>query len=72
MKWLYAFLILTLVYLSVKAENDTATSTNILPNAGTTSSNMDNFNLDGVQSGHRCIYQTILHTMVLQLLVHTS
>jgi hypothetical protein len=34
-----------------KAENDTATSTNILPNAGTTSSNMDNFNLDGVNSG---------------------
>jgi len=34
-----------------KAENDTATSTNILPNAGTTSSSMDNFNLDGVQSG---------------------
>ena len=34
-----------------KAENDTATSTNILPNAGTTSSNKDNFNLDGVQSG---------------------
>jgi len=34
-----------------KADNDTATSTNILPNAGTTSSNKDNFNLDGVQSG---------------------
>jgi len=34
-----------------KTENDTATSTNILPNAGTTSSNKDNFNLDGVQSG---------------------
>ena len=51
MKWLYAFLILTLVILSAKAENDTATSTNILPNAGTTSSNMDNHNLDGVNSG---------------------
>jgi len=51
MKWLYAFLILTLIILSVKAEDDTATSTNILPNAGTTSSNMDNFDLDGVQSG---------------------
>jgi hypothetical protein len=34
-----------------KTENDTATSTNILPNAGTTSSSLDNFNLDGVQSG---------------------
>ena len=33
------------------AENDTATSTNILPNAGTTSSSRDNFDLDGVQSG---------------------
>jgi len=33
------------------AENDTATSTNILPNAGTTSSSLDNHNLDGVQSG---------------------
>ena len=53
MKWLYAFLILT--YILRKAEDDTATSTNILPNAGTTSSSMDNFDLDGVQSGHRCI-----------------
>ncbi len=35
----------------VKAENDTATTTNILPNAGTTSSNMDAHNLDGVNSG---------------------
>jgi hypothetical protein len=34
-----------------KAKGDTATSTNILPNAGTTSSNMDNHNLDGVNSG---------------------
>ena len=34
-----------------KAENDTATSTNILPNAGTTSSSRDSFDLDGVQSG---------------------
>ncbi len=51
MKWLYAFLIATLIILGAKAENDTATSTNILPNAGTTSSNMDNFNLDGVNSG---------------------
>ena len=34
-----------------KSENDTATSTNILPNAGTTSSSRDNFDLDGVQSG---------------------
>jgi cell pole-organizing protein PopZ len=52
------FLILTfftfyfVVYSTISiAENDTATSTNILPNAGTTSSSLDNFNLDGVQSG---------------------
>jgi len=48
MKWLVLLLILT---SNVFAENDTATSGNILPNAGTSSSNMDNFNLDGVQSG---------------------
>jgi len=48
MKWLVLLLLLT---TNVLAENDTATSTNILPNAGTSSSSMDNFNLDGVQSG---------------------
>ena len=48
MKWLVLLLLLT---SNVLAENDTATSTNILPNAGTESSSMDNFNLDGVQSG---------------------
>ena len=31
-------------------ENDTAYSTNILPNAGVTSSSQDNFNLDGVST----------------------
>ena len=48
MKWLVLLLLLT---SNVLAEDDTATSTNILPNAGTTSSSMDNFDLDGVQSG---------------------
>ena len=48
MKWLVLLLILT---SNVLAEDDTATSINILPNAGTTSSSMDNFDLDGVQSG---------------------
>ena len=48
MKWLAILLLLT---TSVLAENDTATSINILPNTGTTSSNMDQFDLDGVQSG---------------------
>ena len=32
-------------------DNDTAFTTNILPNAGTTTSNKSNSNLDGVQSG---------------------
>ena len=40
MKWLILLLLLT---SNVLAEDDTATSTNILPNAGTTSSSMDNF-----------------------------
>ena len=40
-----------LILTTSKAENDTATSLNILPNAGTASSNMDQFDLDGVQSG---------------------
>jgi hypothetical protein len=48
MKWLIPLLLLS---TSVFAENDTATSINILPNTGTTSSNMDQFDLDGVQSG---------------------
>jgi len=47
MKWL----ILLLLTTSVLAEDDTATSINILPNTGTASSNMDQFDLDGVQSG---------------------
>jgi len=34
-----------------QAENDTATTTNILPNAGTTSSSRDAFDLDGVKTG---------------------
>jgi len=48
MKWLILLLILT---TNVLADEDTATSTNILPNAGTTSSSLDQFDLDGVQSG---------------------
>ena len=48
MKWLVLLLILT---SNVLADEDTATSTNILPNAGTTSSSLDQFDLDGVQSG---------------------
>ena len=50
----YIALISLLIMLTLtisKAENDTATSTNILPNAGTTSSSLDNHNLDGVNSG---------------------
>jgi len=48
MKWLVLLLILT---SNVFADEDTATSGNILPNAGTTSSSLDQFDLDGVQSG---------------------
>jgi len=48
MKWLAILLLLT---TNVLADEDTATSTNILPNAGTTSSSLDQFDLDGVQSG---------------------
>ena len=44
-------LLIMLAATTLKAEDDTATSLNILPNAGTASSNMDQFNLDGVQSG---------------------
>ena len=44
-------LLIMLAATTLKAENDTATSLNILPNAGTTSSNMDNYDLDGVNSG---------------------
>ena len=59
MKWLSYILLGSFLWLMLSwfassvglAENDTATSTNILPNAGTSSSNMDNFNLDGVQFG---------------------
>ena len=59
MRWVTLIIFTLLLYWGLSkfadsvglAENDTATSTNILPNAGTTSSNMDNFNLDGVNSG---------------------
>jgi len=44
-------LLIMLIPTILLAENDTATSTNILPNAGTTSSSLDNHNLDGVNSG---------------------
>ena len=61
MKWLYAFLIATLVILGAKAENDTATSTNILPNAGTTSSSRDAFNLDGVATSTETLTNNSTH-----------
>jgi len=61
MKWLYAFLILTLIILSAKAENDTATSGNILPNAETPSSGKDNFDLPGVQKGTGALTNNSTH-----------
>jgi hypothetical protein len=45
------YLLVSCIVSKASAENDTATSTNILPNAGTTSSSLDNHNLDGVNSG---------------------
>ena len=61
MKWLYAFLILTLVILSAKADEDTATSGNILPNAETTSSGKDNFDLPGVNKGTGALTNNSTH-----------
>jgi len=58
MKWLIPLLFLT---TSVLAEDDTAISGNILPNAGTTSSSMDNFNLDGVNSGTGALTNNSTH-----------
>ena len=60
MRWIIIILLGILLYCSLSwfassvglaDENDTATSINILPNAGTTSSSRDNFDLDGVQTG---------------------
>ena len=42
-------------------ENDTAYSTNILPNAGVTSSNQDNFNLDGVSTSAASLTNNSTH-----------
>ena len=39
------------IYKAQADENDTATIENILPNAGTTSSSRDAFDLDGVKTG---------------------
>ena len=58
MKWLIPLLLLT---TSVFAENDTATSTNILPNAGTTSSSRDAFNLDGVATSTETLTNNSTH-----------
>ena len=59
MKWLAFVLLGSMLWFMLScfsasvglADEDTATSTNILPNAGTTSSSLDQFDLDGVQSG---------------------
>jgi len=60
MKWIIYLALGALFYYALNAfassvglaeENDTAFSTNILPNAGTTTSSLSNSNLDGVQSG---------------------
>ena len=60
MKWLWFIILGSCLWLMLNwfgnsvglaEENDTAFSTNILPNAGTTTSSLSNSNLDGVQSG---------------------
>jgi len=59
MKWLAFVLLGSMLWFMLScfsasvglADEDTATSANILPNAGTTSSSLDQFDLDGVQSG---------------------
>ena len=43
--------VIVLTLTTFADENDTATIENILPNAGDTSSSLDNFDLDGVQTG---------------------
>ena len=69
MRWLIILLSGILLYWGLSifsssvglAENDTATSTNILPNAGTTSSSRDNFDLDGVNSGTGALNNNSTH-----------
>ena len=60
MKWIVYLTLGALLYYSLSVfsssvglaeENDTAFTTNILPNAGTTTSGLTNSTLDGVQSG---------------------
>jgi len=58
MKWLALLLLLT---TSVLAENDTATSGNILPNAETPSSGKDNFDLPGVDKGTGALTNNSTH-----------
>jgi len=58
MKWLVLLLILT---SNVLAENDTATSGNILPNAETPSSGKDNFDLPGVDKGTGALTNNSTH-----------
>ena len=58
MKWLVLLLILT---SNVFAENDTATSGNILPNAETPSSGKDNFDLPGVDKGTGALANNSTH-----------
>jgi hypothetical protein len=58
MKWLVLLLILT---VNVFADEDTATSGNILPNAETTSSGKDNFDLPGVDKGTGALTNNSTH-----------
>ena len=60
MRWLIIILLGVLLYcglswfassVGLAEDNDTGFSSNILPNAGTTTSSLSNAGLDGVQSG---------------------
>jgi hypothetical protein len=69
MKWLAFVLLGSMLWFMLScfsasvglADEDTATSGNILPNAGTTSSSQDNFNLDGVNSGTGALTNNSTH-----------
>ena len=52
---LFLFSLLFISNIVFAEANDTATSTNILPNANVTSSSMDQFDLDGVSTSHKTI-----------------
>ena len=68
-KYKFLFIVFICIYLlascfanTVQAENDTATTTNILPNNNVTSSSRDNFDLDGVASSTETLTNNSTHS----------